>query len=1051
MKLPTVRLCARSLLLLAPLVSGCGDSKSPGASLPALEQPAVAARIPGRMARSEAWMDEFRARIDPHADGWKSEVSALAVEGRLRAGCEAFLRGLDTPEKFAGALVAPAFGGASELFAAERHVVFDDGTLRVEEPLGELPGTRAPPGEFAAQLGRWRASLAGLPFESLYLSVDGLTQQADGRVRMQIGLRVAARAGERALQQNLVWNTLWKTAADGGEPRLDELVLARSQFVLATHAVFRELTREVFGKLDCYAEELLRGATDYHMHQDRLSKQPMLGMHGIAVGDIDGDGLEDIYVGQPGGQPNRLFLRQKDGSLRDASRESGLALLDNTGPVLIADFDGDGHEDVAIGLGGNILIRWNDGHGHLSEGTPLVGPDPAEITSMAAADVDNDGDLDIYACRYVAGGVVGGAPVPYHNAQNGAVDLFWRNEGGHRFKEAAAEVGLSEHSERYGLALYFEDFDEDGWIDLYVVNDFGRNCLYKNEHGHFHDVAPELGLEDQAAGMGADMADADGDGLLDVYDTNMHSPAGGRITTQPQWMPEHPELRPDYVRHARGNTLLRARGDGSFEDVTEAAGVAPAGWAWGGRFIDWSNSGWPDIFVPNGFVSNYGRDDLESFFWREVIARSPPAPPVPEDYEHAWESVRQFAMFEGMSWNGWERNYAYKALGQGKYADVSAASGLDFLQDGRAAATIDWDDDGRLDLLLRNRSGPRLRLLLGAQETHNRFLELALSSPGPNRDAIGAQVYVEAGGRHYRQSVHVSQGFLCASSRRLHFGLGTAKRAERISIRWPDGRREEFTDVALDARYRVLEGTGKLVPREREVSNALDALPGGRVEGALSPEPRVVLFDELPLQPLLLPSFSGNPERVADHAGHTLLVAVGSWADPRSRALIGWLAKLRPTLTAAGCDLRLVLLDEASQIEAARRGVTELGLADCAGVAQQRFRQSLEVCLVEVLGPFKDLAQPLLLLCDRSGALLEFQSAPDDGARLLEDVRIAGTIDAPKEGTEKLLGGEWARFVARDLDTMAMIFQTLGMNDLAQYYTAQSKERAQALAHGRRW
>jgi len=614
--------------------------------------------------------------------------------------------------------------------------------------------------------------------------------------------------------------------------------------------------------------------------------------------------------------------------------------------------------------------------------------------------VDNDGDLDIYACRYVAGGVVGGAPVPYHNAQNGAVDLFWRNEGGHRFKEAAAEVGLSEHSERYGLALYFEDFDEDGWIDLYVVNDFGRNCLYKNEHGHFHDVAPELGLEDQAAGMGADMADADGDGLLDVYDTNMHSPAGGRITTQPQWMPEHPELRPDYVRHARGNTLLRARGDGSFEDVTEAAGVAPAGWAWGGRFIDWSNSGWPDIFVPNGFVSNYGRDDLESFFWREVIARSPPAPPVPEDYEHAWESVRQFAMFEGMSWNGWERNYAYKALGQGKYADVSAASGLDFLQDGRAAATIDWDDDGRLDLLLRNRSGPRLRLLLGAQETHNRFLELALSSPGPNRDAIGAQVYVEAGGRHYRQSVHVSQGFLCASSRRLHFGLGTAKRAERISIRWPDGRREEFTDVALDARYRVLEGTGKLVPREREVSNALDALPGGRVEGALSPEPRVVLFDELPLQPLLLPSFSGNPERVADHAGHTLLVAVGSWADPRSRALIGWLAKLRPTLTAAGCDLRLVLLDEASQIEAARRGVTELGLADCAGVAQQRFRQSLEVCLVEVLGPFKDLAQPLLLLCDRSGALLEFQSAPDDGARLLEDVRIAGTIDAPKEGTE---------------------------------------------------
>jgi hypothetical protein len=311
---------------------------------------------------------------------------------------------------------------------------------------------------------------------------------------------------------------------------------------------------------------------------------------------------------------------------------------------------------------------------------------------------------------------------------------------------------------------------------------------------------------------------------------------------------------------------------------------------------------------------------------------------------------------------------------------------------------------------------------------------------------VGAQVHVDAGGRHFRQSVHVAQGFLCASSRRLHFGLGAAQEAARISIRWPDGKREEFEHVAADARYRVLEGSGKLERREREVTGALDALPGSRVEGALAPEPRIVLYDKFPLQPLLLPLFGGTPARVADHAGKVLLVAVGSWSDPRSRATFEWLSKARPQLAQAGCDLHVVLYDEASQVEAARAGLAALGLADVAGVAQQRFRQTLEVCLVEILGQFPELAQPLCCLFDRGGALLELQSAPQDTARLFEDVRLAATIDPQKEGTEKLLGGDWARFVARDFDSVSKIFQTLGMNDLAQYYAG----IAQARARGRR-
>ncbi|MBK7641809.1 MAG: CRTAC1 family protein [Planctomycetes bacterium] len=1029
-------------LLAAALLGACRDDPKP-ASLPRLaELPAPAALVKGRTLALPAWGDEFRERIDPRRDGWTSEVGALAVEDLLRRTLESFLRGQTSAAECAEALVAPGFAGATELCADQRRIVFDDGTLRVEEPAAGLSPALCEPDKFAERLELWRGAFAGLSFESLDLHVDGVEELPEHVLRTQLSLRVCVRNGPRALQQNLGWSAEWTASAGAAPPRLLRLELRRSQNVLASKPVFREVTRAVFGPLACYPEELLRGAADYHLHQDRLSKQPVLGMHGIAVGDIDGDGLEDIYLGQPGGQPNRLFLRQKDGSLRDASVESGVALLDNTGPVLIADFDGDGHEDLAIGLQGNIVVRWNDGHGHLSEGVVLIAADPAEITSMGAADVDNDGDLDLFACRYVAGGVVGGAPVPYHNAQNGARNLFWRNDGARHFQEALAEVGLDQHAERYGLALYFEDFDEDGWVDLYVVNDFGRNCLYKNDHGHFHDVAPELGLTDQAAGMGADMADVDGDGLLDLYVTNMHSPAGGRIASQPAWMPAHPELRGDYVRHARGNTLLRARGDGTFEDVTESAGVAPAGWAWGSRFLDWSNSGWPDIFVPNGFVSNENHDDLESFFWREVIARSPAAPPVTPEYEHAWEAVRQFAMFEGRSWNGWEREYAYLALGHGRYADVSAATGLDFLDDGRAAVTLDWDDDGRTDLLLRNRSGPRLRLLLGAQETNNHFLELELSSPGKNRDAIGAQVHLDIAGKHYRQSVHISQGFLCASSRRLHFGLGAAQSVDKLEIVWPDGKREAFQSVRTNERYRVLEGSGKLERRERAVSDALAAMPGERVDVQASAQPRVVLYDKMPLQPLTLPSFDGPPQRVADHAGRVLLVVVATWSDPRSRAFLEWLASARASFAAAGCDVRCALLDEGSQTDAARRGIEALGLAAESGFAQQRFRQSLEVCLVEVLGPFPSLPQPLALLFDRGGSLVEVQSAPADGARLLEDARLTAGIDPVKQGTEALLGGDWAQFVSRDFATVSKVFGLLGMNDLAQHFAGVAQARA---------
>ena len=706
--------------------------------------------------------------------------------------------------------------------------------------------------------------------------------------------------------------------------------------------------------------------------------------------------------------------------------------------VAWGDYDGDGDQDLYIVQQG--LYR-NNGAGSFTR-LSVIPADHALALGCSWADVDNDGDLDLFAARYIAGGVQGGTPVPYCDAENGARNIFWRNEGGHRFVDATSEVGLDEHAQRFSLAVCFEDFDEDGWVDLLVVNDFGRNCLYHNDHGHFRDSAPQLGLDLLAAGMGADCADYDGDGRNDLYLTNMHSAAGLRVSSDPAFQSAHPELRSGYQRHARGNALMRARADGSYEDVSAAAGVGPGGWAWGARFLDWSNSGWPDIFVPNGFQSNFEHQDLESFFWREVIARSPAAPPTTDDYEKSYSAIRHLSSFEGWSWSGWQRKYAYLNLQQGRFADVAGAAQLDFLDDSRAAATIDWDDDGRLDLLLRNRTGPRLRILVNAQTTANHFLELALASNGPNREAIGAQVKLEAGGRSWSQSVQVARGFLCESSRRLHFGHGGAMQADKLHVRWPDGTLEEFEHVAADARYRLVQGSGKLERREREIGPALDALPGSRVETSPSPQSRIVLYDELPVQPLALPAYEGAARAVGEFHGKPLILCAATWADPRSQALFASLAAARSQPALAGCELRFVLLDEGARADAARAGVQALGLAALAGAATQPFRAALQVFLVEVLGPFREIGQPLVLLVDRGGRLVVIHSAPATLDALLADVHTAGSSDPARRTSESFLGGTWIARGSRSFDKIAGVLSNLGLPELGKLYADCARERA---------
>src|SRR5262249_22138713 len=183
----------------------------------------------------------------------------------------------------------------------------------------------------------------------------------------------------------------------------------------------------------------------------------------------------------------------------------------------------------------------------------------------------------------------------------------------------------------FSFAPVWADYDEYGWPDLLVANDFGRKNLYRNEglvngKPHFKDVAAAAGVEDYGAGMSAAWLDYDNDGRLDIYTGNMWTAAGQRITAQPAFMRGEPaEVRERYRRHARGNSLLRNRGDGTFEDVTLAARAEMGRWAWSSDAFDFDGDGWNDLYVANGMITRVdGEPPIDSFFWRQVVARSPP-------------------------------------------------------------------------------------------------------------------------------------------------------------------------------------------------------------------------------------------------------------------------------------------------------------------------------------------------------------------------------------------------------------------------------------------
>jgi hypothetical protein len=502
---------------------------------------------------------------------------------------------------------------------------------------------------------------------------------------------------------------------------------------------------------------------------------------GVAVIDYDGDGWPDIFVVNgsrleafaPNAAPtNHLFRNNRDGTFTDVTSRAGVESSGWSQGVCAGDFDNDGFDDLFVTYYGrpNILYR-NNGDGTFTDATEMAGLYASTrnwSTGCAFLDYDRDGLLDLFITSYVdfdlpTTGLPGSGP----NCLSKNVAVFcgprgllaahsrlYRNQGKGNFKDVSAAAGITKASACYGLTVLTGDFGNRGWPDIYVACDSTPSLFFRNNRdGTFVERGVQAGIaydEDgrEQAGMGVSAGDYDGDGWPDIFKTNFEDDV------------------PD---------LYRNEGDGTFTLRTFDAklGSNLKYLSWGGGFFDYDNDGWPDIFIANGHVY-----------------------PELETHNHPESPYRQ-------------RNLLYHNSGKGRFEDVTsiAGPGLDLRRSGRGVAFGDIDNDGRVDILINNQNDPPT-LLHNESGNVGHWISIRTIGTKSNRDGIGARVGLIAGTLHQIQEVRSGGSYLSQNDLRLHFGLGSATKIDRIEVHWPTGLTDIVKDALADRCLTIQEGRG---------------------------------------------------------------------------------------------------------------------------------------------------------------------------------------------------------------------------------------------------
>jgi tetratricopeptide (TPR) repeat protein/peroxiredoxin len=793
------------------------------------------------------------------------------------------------------------------------------------------------------------------------------------------------------------WRLTWERSTSGEFHVRSWQALGETQSRSAV-AGFIDISAEALGGNPSYSSQLLHGSDYWRSLLDGACGIDIYGHNGVAVGDIDGDGFDDLYVCQPGGLPNRLYRNRRDGTFEDITEASGVGVIENTACALFVDVDNDGRQDLIVVRTNGPMLFLNAGGGKFrqkADAFHFAGSPQGTFTGAAVADYDRDGWLDIYFCLYVyyQGTDQYKYPSPYYAAENGPPNFMMRNNRDGTFRDVTAETGLNQNNTRYSFCCGWGDFDRDGWPDLYVVNDFGRKNLYRNNgNGTFTDIASQAGVEDVGAGMSVCWFDYDNDGAEDLYVADMWTAAGERISTQDVFKKDAPQaIRALYRKHATGNSLFRniwRNGKSAFEDTTRDAGVRVGRWAWSSDTWDYDHDGYSDLYIVNGMVSGPLREDLNSFFWRQVVAFSPDGARPSHNYEQGWSAINELIRADG-TWSGYERNVFYANNGAGAFSDISGVLGLDFIEDGRAFALADFDHDGRQEVFLKNRNGPQLRLLKNVMNDLPPSIALRLRGAKSNPDAIGAVVTVETEVGRQTRSLQAGSGFLSQHSKDIFFGLGATSGPVRASIRWPSGLLQELHGLPINHRVWVEEGSE---PQRIEAFNNRTTrapLAAGNWK-PLQNESLPAIFETWLLAPIEAPDFSlsdlsGKTETLSSLRGKPTLMNFSTVRGEQCRADLISFNQRHATWKDRGLQLLVINIDGAAEAENVRTLLREHRIAFPILSGTEEVAAVYNILYRYLFDRHRDLELPASFLLDANGQIIKIYQGPLNADHVEED------------------------------------------------------------------
>ncbi len=518
--------------------------------------------------------------------------------------------------------------------------------------------------------------------------------------------------------------------------------------------------------------------------------------NGVAVADVDGDGLPDLYfTNQIGG--NQLWKNLGGGRFVDITKEAGVALADRVSVTAsFADVDNDGDQDLFVTTvrGGNVLFE-NDGHGHFRDVSAAAGVDYVGHSSGAVFfDFDRDGWLDLYVCnvghyttdqRGRGGAYVGTADgfSGHLHPERSESGILYRNLGGMRFADVTAAMGLGNAGWSGDASTV--DLNDDGFPDLYVLNMQGANHYFENQGGRrFVDKTAQVFPRTSWGAMGIKFFDYDNDGRPDLFVTDMHSdmsqtvgPEREKLKSDMVWTPEF--LQGDKSRFIFGNSFFHNLGASMMEEISDRLGLENY-WPWGPSVGDFNADGWQDVFIAASmdYPHRYGINSLllnnrgEKFMDSEFIL----------GIEPRRGGRTHTSWFEADCSR--PASAAIEAC-KGRTGTITVMAPLG----SRSSAIVDLDQDGDLDLVTEDfNSEPQILIINLAQRHAVHWLGVTLAGAASNRDGLGARVRVTAGGRVLTQWHDGKSGYLAQSALPLYFGLGDATSVQSVQVDWPSGR-----------------------------------------------------------------------------------------------------------------------------------------------------------------------------------------------------------------------------------------------------------------------